>query len=83
MGTTPADVLGGHRLVFLSGSREQASGLAAGGSETSGLFDLSADGSTMFLNAVNYMANIPEPSTGVLGAIAMAGFGLIRRKAAA
>ncbi len=61
MATSPADTLGGHRLVFLTGSRE-ADGTS---SETAGLFDLTPDGATMFLNAVNYMA-IPEPSTWLL-----------------
>jgi hypothetical protein len=62
--TTPADTLGGHRLVFLTGSRE-ASGVS---SETAGLFDLTADGQRMFLNAVNYMA-VPEPATYVLAGL--------------
>jgi len=78
MGTTPPDTLGGHRLVFLSGSRE-SSGLT---SEGSGIFDLSADGGRMFLNAVNFMATIPEPSTASLAMLAMAGLGLLRRRAA-
>jgi len=65
------ETLGGKRLVFFSGSREQATG---GTSEMAGIFDLSADGSTMFLNAVTYMAVVPEPSTYVLlgiGALAL------------
>ncbi len=48
----PADVLGGHRLIFLTGSREH-NGLT---SEGAGIYDLTADGRRMFLNAVNYMA---------------------------
>ena len=45
------DVLAGRRLVFLTGSRE------VGGvtSEGAGIYDLTADGAQMFLNAVNYM----------------------------
>jgi hypothetical protein len=65
MANTPASILGGHRLVFLSGTRERNIT-----SEASGIFDLTADGTTMFLNAVNYMA-VPEPATftlSVLGA---------------
>lgn len=54
----PADILAGRRLAFLSGSRE-AAGLT---SEGAGIFDLTADGSSMFLNAVNYMT-VPEPAT--------------------
>jgi hypothetical protein len=50
------DTLGGHRLVFLTGSREN-DGLT---SEGAGIFDLSPDGTKMFLNAVNYMAGV-EP----------------------
>jgi hypothetical protein len=46
------DVLGGHRLVFLTGSREAAAGSTA---EAAGIFDLTAEGARMFLNAVNYM----------------------------
>ncbi|HTG45767.1 MAG TPA: hypothetical protein VK633_14695, partial [Verrucomicrobiae bacterium] len=61
-----ANVLGGDRLVFLTGSREY-DGLT---SEGSGLFDLSADGAKMFLNAVNYMAGVeggpgPAPTLSV------------------
>lgn len=56
MANGTADTLAGHRLVFLSGSREQ--GIT---SEGAGIYDLSADGAQMFLNAVNYMA-VPEPS---------------------
>ncbi|MEZ5328913.1 MAG: PEP-CTERM sorting domain-containing protein [Verrucomicrobiales bacterium] len=55
------DVLGGNRLVFLSGSRE-ASGIS---SETAGLYDLTSEGNKMFLNAVDYMA-VPEPGTALL-----------------
>jgi len=50
-GGAGTDTLGGPRLVFLTGSRE------SGGksSETAGMYDLSADGAKMFLNAVQYM----------------------------
>jgi len=44
-------VLGGPRLVFLTGSRENGGKT----SETAGMYDLSADGAQMFLNAVQYM----------------------------
>jgi hypothetical protein len=51
------DTLAGPRLVFLSGARE----VGGKSSETAGLFDLYEDGIVMFLNAVNYMLNPPEP----------------------
>lgn len=68
MADATARVLAGHRLVFLSGSRER--GIT---SEGAGIFDLAGDGQAMFLNAVNYMT-VPEPSTYVLlgiGALAL------------
>ena len=46
------DVLGGPRLVFLTGSREP-SGVTGG--QAAALYDLYADGEQMFLNAVAYM----------------------------
>jgi hypothetical protein len=55
MGNAAGDTLGGHRLVFLSGSRER-DGL---NSQGSGIFDLTDDGAKMFLNAVKYMAQAP------------------------
>jgi hypothetical protein len=64
---TPSDggarneILGGRRLVFLTGSRESAT---ANTSEVAGIFDLIGDGPQLFLNAVAYM--IPEPSTAAL-----------------
>jgi hypothetical protein len=65
MGTTPTDVLEGHRVVFLSGSREHAAvdnpapqpDLTTS-SEISGMYDLTATGQQMFLNAVNYTAGL-------------------------
>jgi hypothetical protein len=50
MGNAAGDTLGGHRLVFLSGSREK--GITSQGA---GIFDLKEDGAQMFLNAVKYM----------------------------
>lgn len=70
------DVLGGHRMVFLTGSREQTIT-----SEGAGIFDLTADGSRLFLNAVNYMA-VPEPSTMALLVIAGASMLFLRRRKA-
>jgi hypothetical protein len=49
---SPDDVLGGPRLVFLTGSREP-SGVTGG--QAAALYDLYADGELMFLNAVAYM----------------------------
>lgn len=62
------NVLAGHRLVFLSGSREH-NGLTSQGA---GIYDLTPDGEKMFLNAVTYMAVVPEPST-----YALLGVGLL------
>jgi hypothetical protein len=70
------NVLGGHRLIFLSGSREN-DGLT---SEGSGIYDLSASGQTMFLNAVNFMVAVPEPSTAMMLLVAVAGLGMLRKR---
>jgi len=70
------DVLGGHRLIFLSGSREN-SGLT---SEGSGIYDLSQDGGAMFLNAVDFMLAVPEPASATLLLLAIAGFGMLRKR---
>lgn len=59
MATSPVDTLGGHRLVLLTGSRENAAitgGAPALTSEAAGIYDLTADGARLLLNAVNYMA---------------------------
>lgn len=50
------DVLAGHRMVLLTGSREQ--GITAHGA---GIYDLSPMGAQMLLNAVDYMAETPPP----------------------
>jgi parallel beta-helix repeat protein len=57
-GGAGTDTLAGHRLVFLTGSRE------SGGknSQTAGMCDLYVDGAQMFLNAVGYMLSPPAPS---------------------
>jgi len=60
-GGVRSEVLGGRRLVFLTGSRESGT---AGTSEVAGIFDLIGDGPQLFLNAVAYM--IPEPNTAAL-----------------
>jgi hypothetical protein len=49
-GGAGTDILAAHRLVFLTGSRENGKS-----SQTAGLYDLYDDGATMFLNAVDYM----------------------------
>jgi hypothetical protein len=76
LATAPVDTLAGARLVFLTGSREDANP-----SDKAGIYDLTADGATMFLNAVNFMAAIPEPSTASLAMLALTGLGAMRRKA--
>lgn len=75
MATTPATTLGGHRLVFLSGTREAANV----SSETAGLLDLTADGQTMFLNAVDYMTT-PVPEPGSLSLIGLGAAALLLKK---
>ena len=60
------DVLAGPRMIFMSGTRE-ADGVT---SETAGFFDLTADGSTMFLNAVSHMS-VPEPASGLMAALSV------------
>lgn len=78
MADTGAEKLGGHRMVFLTGSRESSvSGTPA---DTAGIYDLTPQGNQLFLNAVSYMA-VPEPSTyALLGLGGMALF-FRRRKA--
>lgn len=76
LATDPPDTLGGHRLAFLTGSRE-ASGLTSHGA---GIYDLTPEGAKLFLNAVNYMA-VPEPSTVALVALGGVALVLVRRKA--
>ncbi len=74
MATSPADILGGHRLAFLTGSREQ--GIT---SEGAGIYDLTPDGAQLFLSAVNYMA-IPEASTAALFTLGVLPLLLRRRR---
>ncbi len=59
------DILGGDRLLFLTGSRESAAvgTIPAVTSEAAGIYDLTADGAKMFLNAVAYMAGVQPPPT--------------------
>jgi len=66
---SPTDVLGGPRLVFLTGSREP-SGVTGG--QAAALYDLYPDGEQMFLNAVKYyipdkMLDITAPGDIVKG----------------
>ena len=62
LGNAAADTLAGHRLVLLTGSREQVIT-----SEASGIYDLSPDGARLFLNAVNDRAGTePAPPTPTL-----------------
>jgi hypothetical protein len=50
------DILGGHRLVLLTGSRELGPSPTAP-SDIAGIYDLSPDGAQLLLNAVNYMTS--------------------------
>jgi hypothetical protein len=74
MNTNPADILGGHRMVFLTGSRENTIT-----SQGAGIYDLTPAGAALFLNAVNYMA-IPEPGTAALLAFGVLGALIARRR---
>ncbi len=75
MASNPTSVSAGHKLIFLSGSREAANqmipapGPTGTNAETSGIYDLTDDGTRMFLNAVNFMLAVPEPSTGNVAAL--------------
>ena len=77
-GADPDDVLGGNRLVFLSGSRE-ANGFTGDGS---GMYDLTPTGAHMFLNAVTFIAGpaIPEPSSALLFALSGLALGAFRKR---
>jgi hypothetical protein len=68
---SPDDVLGGSRLIFLTGSREP-SGVTGG--QAAALYDLFPDGEKMFLNAVDYMINPPEPTPEPENILANGGF---------
>jgi hypothetical protein len=70
--TAPNDILGGRRMVFLTGSRENIIT-----SEGSGMYDLTPEGRQLFLNAVSYMA-VPEPSTYAL--LGLGGMALLLRR---
>jgi hypothetical protein len=74
--TAAANILGGHRLAFIGGSREADTV----SSETAGILDLTDDGATMFLNAVDFMLTVPEPSSATLLLLAVAGFARLRRR---
>ena len=69
------DTLGGHRMVFLAGSREHAA--APTSSEIAGIMNLTPEGRQLLLNAVDYMA-VPEPSTYAL--IGLGGMALFFRR---
>lgn len=58
MTTSPPDILGGPRLVFLSGSRER-DGVTP---QAAGIYDFTPAGAQMFLNAVDYMVGREQPT---------------------
>ena len=60
-GGAGTDALGGHRMVFLTGSRESG-GITA---ETAGMYDLLPDGAQILLNAVAYMVTPPVPKANI------------------
>ncbi len=65
-GGAGTDVLGGPRLVFLTGSRENG----GKSSEATGMYDLYEDGGKMFLNAVKYMIPVKPADPGTDGLVA-------------
>lgn len=75
----PRDTLGGHRLVFLSGSRENGTS-PNNNTQSAGVYDLTAEGAELFLNSVDYMA-VPEPSSMALFGLGGLALLLRRRKA--
>jgi hypothetical protein len=86
MASNPTSVSAGHKLIFLSGSREAANqmipapGPTGTNAETSGIYDLTDDGTRMFLNAVNFMLAVPEPNTAMLLLFAVGGLGMLRKR---
>ncbi|WP_146568576.1 hypothetical protein [Posidoniimonas corsicana] len=70
------DITGGPRMLFIAGTRE-ADGVS---SETAGLLDLTADGQTLFLSAVDYMTTVPEPSSALLVLCSLVGAGFARTR---
>jgi len=66
-GGAGTDVLAGHRLVFLTGSREP-DGVTGG--DAAGLYDLYPDGEQMLLNAVDYMIPVVPVDPGTDGLVA-------------
>jgi hypothetical protein len=65
MVNTSSNVTVGHRLIFLTGSRENAAigAIPALTGDGAGIYDLDIDGAKMFLNAVAYMAGLTGPTT--------------------
>jgi hypothetical protein len=86
MASNPASVSAGYKLMFLSGTREAANQMLPApaptgtNAETSGIYDLTADGNRMFLNAVNFMLAIPEPNTAMLLLVAVTGMSALRKR---
>jgi Dockerin type I domain/PEP-CTERM motif len=75
MSTSPVDMVGGHRLVFLSGSREHdgAAPNPPSNSQIAGIYDLTPDGQHMFLNAVAYTASSTDYPADFNGDLAVNG----------
>jgi len=72
----PRDTLAGHRMILLTGSRENGTA-PNNNAQSAGVYDLTAEGETLFLNTVDYMA-IPEPSTYAL--VGLGGLALLLRR---
>lgn len=72
--TGSGQIAGGDRLFL---------GMGFNSNNPKGAFNLTADGETILLNAVNFLAPaVPEPTTAMLGMLGLAGLAARRRRAA-
>ena len=75
--TVGVNKLAAPRMAFLSGTREP---VTPNPIALAGVHDLTGAGNQLFLNAVRFMAAIPEPSSAVLFMVAVAGLGMLRKR---
>jgi T5SS/PEP-CTERM-associated repeat protein len=72
-GASP-EFLGGKRLMFVTGSREND----GGSGEIAGMYDLDRDGTMMYVNAVQYMLGLSRGDVDNNGVVDLADFAAIR-----